>query len=611
MNGFGRRAALAIAAVMAISLASANPARSGAGPESWIGDLTPITAAEWTADRAAHLLERAGFGGTPEQVARLAALTPAQAVAWLVDFETVVNDHLAPFDESGIFDPGMEPFPRSRAEAVRWARADGESMGVKVKPGGDRPYQYVVNKYFYYLRSDRLEAHRLGQWWANRMQNTARPFEEKLALFWHGHFATTDAKVRDYRKMLNQLELFWTLGATNYRQLMVAVAQDPGMLVFLDAGENVKGSPNENFAREILELFTIGIGNYTETDIREAARAFTGWTNDRLQFVVDTARHDDGPKTFMGRTGNFDGVDIIDIVLDQPATARFIAAKLYRFFAAENAPPALIDRLAAIFRDNDYDMKPLLRAMFLSRDFYGPAVVATQIKSPVQLVVSTYRKLGLRAFPGVPDFHAVTDALGQKLLYPPNVAGWEGGRSWITPATLVERGNFAKSVLFPPVGEFRAPERALTKIYRDVGAKLDVGLDISTATVEGASTGNMMSMADMMVAVSDEEYNTRYGAYHGTVMAMKRVKPIPRDPPAVDLVGMVQDADLRTTSQVVDHFLTRLLRAPLRADHRASLIAFLDRELGTNDIAFAISYLDEPLRALVHLIMSTPEYQLS
>ena len=167
----------------------------------------------------------------------------------------------------------------------------------------------------------------------------------------------------------------------------------------------------------------------------------------------------------MGRTGNFDGVDIIDIVLDQPATARFITAKLYRYFAAEEAPPALIEKLATIFRDHDYAIKPLLHAMFLARDFYGPAVVATQIKSPVQLAISTYAKLGLSALPGVPDFHAVTESLGQKLLYPPNVAGWEGGRSWITPASLVERGNFAKSVLFPPVGEFIPPERALTKIW--------------------------------------------------------------------------------------------------------------------------------------------------
>ncbi len=161
----------------------------GPGPESWAGDLSPIAAAEWSHDRAAHLLERAGFGGTPEDVARLAAMTPERAVDWLVDYHAVANQ-LEPFEESGIFDPGMEPFPRSRAQTVKWARADGEAMGVKVKPGGERPYQHVVNKYFYYLRSDRLENHRLGQYWAGRMLATGRPLEEKIALFCHGHLAS-------------------------------------------------------------------------------------------------------------------------------------------------------------------------------------------------------------------------------------------------------------------------------------------------------------------------------------------------------------------------------------------------------------------------------------
>jgi len=587
----------------------ATPAVTDDWADDWAGDLSPIAAADWSHDRAAHLLERAGFGGTPEEIARLAAMTPEQAVDWLVNYHAMPNQ-LAPFEESGIFDPGMEPFPRSRAQTVKWARADGEAMGVKVKPGGDRPYQHVVNKYFYYLRSDRLENHRLGQYWAWRMLATQRPLEEKIALFWHGHFATGDDKVRDYRKMANQLATFRRLGVGNFRDLVVAVAHDPAMLVYLDAGQNVKGSPNENFSREVLELFTIGIGNYTEADIREAARAFTGWTNDGLDFVLDTEKHDTDAKTFLGRTGNFDGTDILDIVLEEDATARFIVGKLYRFFVSDSAPAGVIDRLAARFRQ-DYEIAPLLRAMFLSKDFYAPHAYATQIKSPVQLVISTYRKLGLTDLPGVPDFHRATEALGQKLLYPPNVAGWEGGRSWITAATLMQRGNFARDVLFPPIGEFRAPDRALTQIYRNVGLKLDVGLDITAATIEGGDTSDgMMSMADRMVAVSDEEFNTRYAAYHGTVMAMKRVKAIPRVAAAMDLTAMARDAGVKTTTDTVDYFTARLLRARLSADQQAALVAFLDGELGTSDVRAAMSYLEEPLRHLLHLIMSAPEYQL-
>ena len=296
--------------VLAMMCSGSTAANTGPGPDDWIGSGVPIADSEWSYDRAGHLLVRLGFGGPTGEVKQLAAMTPRAAVDWLVDYEQVSNRGVPQFEESGIFDPGMEPFPRSRAEAVQRAREMGHSMGVAVKPSGDRPYQHVVNKYFYYLRSNRLENHRLGQYWAQRILRTERPFEEKIALFWHGHFATSDDKVRDYRKMARQIDLFRRKGSGNFRDLVLAVAQDPAMLVFLDAGENVKGSPNENFSREILELFTMGIGNYTERDIREAARAFTGWTNDSLEFVVKPELHDEDDKTFLGRTGNFDGVGI-------------------------------------------------------------------------------------------------------------------------------------------------------------------------------------------------------------------------------------------------------------------------------------------------------------
>jgi len=228
------------------------------------------------------------------------------------------------------------------------------------------------------------------------------------------------------------------------------------------------------------------------------------------------------------------------------------------------------------------------------------------VKSPVELVVSTYRKLGLEKVPGVPDFNGVTASLGQELFYPPNVAGWEGGRSWITPATLVERGNFAREVLFPDITNFKAPDRRMPELYNKVGLKIEEGYDITAATVEG----KMTSMANEMAA-ADEAYNTRYGSYHGYRVAFEEVKPIPRFPAPFDFTAMVRAEGLETTEEVVDHFLVRLLRTPLAADDRARLIAFLDAQLGTDRIGPAVTYLEEPLRELVHLIMSTPEYQLS
>ncbi len=591
-----------------------------AGPPAWTGDLTPITPQEWSRDRAAHLLERAGFGGPPQEVAHLAALTPAAAVRHLVHYQDIDNSHVPPFDESGVFDPTLDPFPKSRAEAVRIARVKGESMGVKIKPGGSRPLQPVVNRFFYWLRADVLEMRRAGQWWAQRMLVTQRPLQEKLALFWHGHFATSDTKVRDYRKLLKQLALFWKHANGNFRDLLIGVAQDPAMLVYLDAGENIKGHPNENFGREILELFTLGVGHYAEADIREASRAFTGWTHSGLDFVVKPELHDHGQKTFLGRTGHYDGLDIIDIILDQDIAARFIAAKLYRYFVRHDPSPALVAQLGAVLREHDYDLAPLLTTIFLARDFYSPPAYATQMKSPVHLVVSTYRKLGLSTIPGVPDFTTTTRDLGQELFHPPNVAGWEGGRSWITPALLLERGNFARSVFFPDMVNFRPPDRWMPVTNQKVATKIAQGYEITAATIETdentpAGTAmepagsESMSMFNMM-AGADEDYNTRYGSTHGWQEAFRRVKPIPRFAAQLSLTSIVRQAGLATTSEVVDYFLDCLLRAPLATDDRQALIAFLTQELGTDKIAPALSYVEEPVRHLVHLIMSTPEYQL-
>lgn len=600
--------------VVLVSAANAAEKQSDlrAGPETWIGDLTAITAADWSRDRAAHLLERAGFGGTPEEIDRLAAMTPEAAVRWLVDYQKIDNNSLKPFDESGIYDPPLEPFPKSRPEVTRWAKEKGEAMGVKVKPEGDRPLQPVVNRFFYWLRADYLEIRRAGQWWAQRMLTTKRPLEEKLALFWHGHFATSDDKVRDYRKMLKQLALFHQQANGNFRDLLIGVAEDPAMLVFLDAGDNVKGRPNENFGREILELFTMGVGNYTETDIREAARAFTGWTNDSLNFVVKADLHDDGEKTFLGRKGKFDGIGIIDIILEQDVTARFIAGKLYRYFVREDPSPELVAKLGKVFKEQRYEIAPLLTAIFLSRDFYSPPSYATQIKSPVQLIVSTYKKMGLTDIPGAPDFDSVTRDLGQELFYPPNVAGWKGGRSWITPAILLQRGDFVRDALFPDFVNFQPPDRKMPETNREVALKIAQGYDITSATLEvekNSSSENSMSMFNQM-ADADESFNTRYASTVGYMEAFRRVKPIPRQAAQVSFAQMVLKAKCQTTAEVVDYFQARFLRMPLTPDDRQALVNFLTKELGTERLEPAASYLEEPLRLLVHLIMSAPEYQL-
>jgi uncharacterized protein (DUF1800 family) len=601
-----------IALVLVAAAAASRPVSSAgpvaAGPPEWTDDLSPIAPADWSSDRAAHLLERAGFGGTPEDIARLAAMTPRQAIDSLVDFEAIRND-LKPFDESGIWDPGMDPFPPSRAEAVRLAREHGEGLGEKVRPeGAQRRLQPVVDKFFYSLTANAIETQRLGLWWANRMLATNRPLEEKLTLFWHGHFATGENKTRDYRMMLRQNEMFRAQAAGDLRGLLVGILKDPGMLVYLDNGENIKKHPNENFGRELLELFSMGVGHYTERDVREAARAFTGWTNDVLEFKFDADQHDFGEKTFLGQTGPFNGEDIIDIILRQPVTAEFVSAKLYRYFVRDDVSPAVRAGLGRTFRDSGYQIRPLLKQIFLSKDFYSPPAFATQIKSPVQLVVSTYKKLGLHEVPTIPDFGRMTGGLGQSLFDPPNVAGWAGGRTWITPSTLLQRGNLFREVLFPNVKGFRPPDRAMSSTDQGVGERLARGMDITDATKEGDAATNTMAESNMMVD-RDEDYNTRYGGYKGNLIAFERTKTIPRRRAAIDLTAMVGAAGANSADKVVDYFARRFLSVPLADKDRSALVAFLRGKLGTPAIQPGDT-LEDSLRELLYLVLSTPEYQL-
>jgi uncharacterized protein (DUF1800 family) len=594
---------------------AAQTRRSGAGPAQWVDDLSVIAGADWNLARAAHLLERAGFGGTPEDIARLAAMTPEQAVSSLLDYQAIPNDHLAPFAPSGVWDPSLRNFPVSRPAATQLAERTGEAMGVRAKPSGERRLQPVVDRFFYWLRATVLETRRLGHWWADRMVATRRPLEEKMALFWHGHFATGEEKIRDYRKMVQQLALFHRRATGNFGDLLIDVARDPAMLVYLDAAQNVKGAPNENFAREVMELFTMGVGNYSERDIREAARAFTGWINDDLSFKVDAAKHDDGPKTFLGRTGNFDGTDILQIILEQTVTADFIAGKLHRFFVREDLSTPLQQKLGAVLRDNNYEIAPLLRTIFLSRDFYSPASVATRIKGPVELIVSTYRKLGVKNLPGIPDLNTVCREFGQVLLNPPTVAGWAHGRAWITPGLLLARGNFARDVMFPDIINFTDPMFNPGREVKRVNDRILAGMDIRVATLEdgpgaaGAMDGEgQPTMANQVAAA--EDFNTRYGSLVGWQEAVRRIKPIPRAAAQFDLAAMVAAAGAKTTGDAIEHLLVRLLPVPVDDEVRAALVAFLDRELGTSDLAVAKTYLERPLRLVAHLIMSSPQFQL-
>jgi len=477
--------------------------------------------------------------------------------------------------------------------------------------------QPIIDAGYYYRFSNNGEITRVAVWEAQRMLLTERPLEEKLALFWHGHFATENDKVRDYRKMMAQLDLYRANGNGNFRDLLLGICKDPAMLIYLDGRSNVKGHPNENFSREILELFSLGVGNYTEKDIQESARAFTGWSLDGNKFTKSVALHDDGQKTVFGKTGNFDGEQVVDLILQQEAAARFISRKLYRFFVRDEISPALETRLASILRTNNYSITPLLEAIFLSRDFYSAASVATQIKNPVHLIVSTYRKLGLKELPGAPSFSGTTAQLGQQIFAPPNVAGWKGGRTWINPSTMLQRGNFARYVLFPR--EIPPPTRRPLDFVGDI-----IGQAAYHQLTEMARRGDFTSSPSMSAEASmqesgftrrtstnNETYNLFRGVYNGAIKTFQVYKPDPPIPARVDLAGMIRLAGAKDASGAVNYLARRFLRVAPREGDRQALITYLKQRLETNEIDYNRQGLETDLREVLHLIMSLPEYQLA
>ncbi len=363
-----------------------------------------------TFDEARHLYSRTGFGGDWNDIQSLK----------LMDYEKAV-EHLL---------NGAHKQPQ--ATPPDW---------VKDPPLNRKNRKHLSEAERIALRKEvRRRAIDLKAWWVREMIQTDSPLTETMTLFWSNHFTSGLKKVKFPAMMYHQNLLLREHALGNFRQLLHAMAKDPAMIMYLDNVSNVKGKPNENFARELLELFTLGEGHYSEKDIKEAARAFTGWTLNRQsgKYRFARRRHDFGSKTFIGQTGNFNGNDIIEIVLKQPRVAVFITEKIWREFTSETPDPAEVDRMASIFRTNNYEIKPLVQAILTSKYFRDPHNYGTMIKSPVDLMVGTLRMFQVPIGNGYGLVQA-NRRLGQDLMDPPNVKGWEGGTSWITSDTLLLR----------------------------------------------------------------------------------------------------------------------------------------------------------------------------
>jgi uncharacterized protein (DUF1800 family) len=388
---------------------------------------------------AQHLLNRAGFGGSPEQVRALANLGLDEAVDYLFDDA----ENAAPPVQSDTFDRNiMRPLTDQEQRTIARARRAGDEATVDEFRRRRQEAQ----------RADRRQMRELQEWWLTRMIETPRPLQEKMTLFWHGHFATSYRAIEDSYHMFMQNQLFRRHAVGDFGALVHGIVRDPAMLRYLNNNRNQRRQPNENLARELMELFTLGEGNeYTEDDIKEGARALTGYTYEDDAFIgLDSQsyrqRHDDGLKRILGKTGNWDGDDFVDIILTRPSCAEFICWKLYRYFV--NDLPGVPDRrrrryigdLAEELRANRYRLKPVLETMFRSEHFYDPSNVGSQIKSPVQLVVQAIRTLDTPTR-SLTTLLTGCDLMGQNLFFPPSVKGWDGGRAWINTSTLFIRQN--------------------------------------------------------------------------------------------------------------------------------------------------------------------------
>jgi hypothetical protein len=487
----------------------------------------PCATDSWGPKWAAHLYRRAGFGPSREDLVEAERLGPEGTLDLLLR-------------------------GRPEAEEVLETLADVGRIAAESDDHGDQ----------------------LRGWWLYCILQGGHPLREKLTLFWHNHFATSLAKVQDPGLMFRQNGLLRTHALGRFGPLLQAISRDGAMLVWLDSNSNVKGKPNENYAREVMELFSLGVGHYAEKDIREAARAFTGWRTDGVGFAFDARLHDGGTKTVLGQTGAWDGGDVVRIVLEQPAAARFLVRKLYRHLVSEKAAPpdSLLEPLCELFRRSDYDIAGLVRTMLSSRLFYSAHAFRQRIKGPVEYVLGAVRAVHRGSSPdeGLPQQVLVPwlAAMGQQLFMPPNVKGWPGGTSWLNTSTVLERDNFAEALAMGTLWPNATSEPATG------AASARVGLGPLVRRITGKP------------APSDRPEE-------------------PAPPRAFDPARILDEERASRPEDIVRALLDDYLPGGVRPEARAKLGAFVaeGRPAG--------AALARRVREAVHAIMSMSEYQLA
>jgi len=582
--------------------------------------LDPIEGKDWDARKARHLLNRAGFGVPLSEVDRIKRLGPTGAVNLLVDFED--NPHTTS-------EPDWLQPPKAYREMMRqMASVEMVSAGPEMTAENREAREEQRRRMFNAFQAEeRRDTELLKRWWLSRMLKTRRPLEEKMTLFWHGHFATSGEKVRLAFHNYHINKLFRDYATGNFKLLAYEVGISPAMMEYLDNARNNKFHPNENWARELMELFTMGKGNYTEDDVKNSARAWTGWSSDGEQFVYRPELHDETEKTFLGKTGNFSGNDIIDIIFEQECTSRFIATKLWNYFADDNPEPSVIEGLAKTLRESGYEIKPMLRQLFRSQAFYSDRTIGTQIKSPAQLVVSMLSHLEVDPPPGsMVELYCVNAMrmMGQDLFFPPNVKGWEGGKTWINTNTLMTRYNLSDFLVAgvatdmgPGMGIQQMLERqrrAMTGEGRppagDKAARAREAMmgEMSEMTMEMGERGMMMDPVvaqemDMVLTGEDMKSVGIVGDSEGP----KGLK-LPFSP--FDAQRFFTRANGLSLDEIATHLSEYFCGMQLSEDQRVRVIVALAGSYGSDTPMDASAWDVGRLRGGIRLLLSTAEFQV-
>lgn len=534
---------------------------------------TEAKAFQWNARTAEHLINRAGFGARPEEIdAAVTMGLEAYVESLFVNKELQVP--LDPADRLSTKD-GMKATERDRMK-----EAGGKEMVSEEMLDSVQEEKRTMR------RSDNQQLEDYTVWWFDTMISGEDPLRDRMTLFWHGLLTSSMQDVKSSYQMIEQNHLLRNGALGDYKSLLIGIAKDPAMLEYLDNDENKKDAPNENFAREVMELFTLGEGNYTEEDIREAARAFTGWRSRSSEYSFNKRQHDNGKKTFLGVTGKHDGEDILNILLEQEQCGDYIAGRILGYL--EGVPPS-VERQAAygqLLFESGYDIEGLLRALFVDPDFYRDEVVGNRVAGPVDFLVGSARRLEL--LPPRAWLLSGSRLLGQRLFHPPSVKGWDGGMAWITTANLMQRGNLAGIL----VGEV------------DPG---DVASRELAAFDEMDALDEMSEMGDM----SGEPKTKARGAKLGELAGIKKMRG--KWSPNLGLnreVGRVA-----TSAEVVDGLLDLLLAVEAGEDTRTYLVAEYDKKCREEGLTSREKRngrkREAVLTSMAHLILSLPEAQLN